>query len=163
MSAARHCSGFTLVSAIFLLVGLAALGIYMVTISGVQHTTNSHAVIAARTYYAAKSGLEWAVHRAVNTQNAGGGATAIPIACGIPPATATYTFTDASLGNNITITTTCTYSRHADSKAGATKAKNSPFNVAVVTSTAEYGVFGSPDYARRRLEATVSNANGPKE
>lgn len=154
MSAARRCSGFTLISAIFLLVALAALGVYMVTISGVQQATTSHAVIAARTYYAAKSGLEWAINRAVNTGTGGGGARAIPLlAC----ANTTTTFTDASLPN-INITITCGYSRHTE--GGGT---NSPFNVLVITSTAEYGAFGNPDYARRRLEATVSNRYGPAE
>lgn len=153
MSAARRCSGFTLMSAIFLLVVLAALGVYMVTISGVQQATTSHAVIAARTYYAAKSGLEWAINRAVNT-GTGGGASAIPLVCG------NTTFPDPSLPN-INITITCTYSRHREGNTPS--GGNNRFNVAVITSTAEYGTFGSPDYARRRLEATVSNRYGPLE
>lgn len=151
MNAARRCSGFTLVSAIFLLVVLAALGVYMVTISGVQQATTSHAVIAARTYYAAKSGLAWAINRAVNTQVVD---NTLPLAC------INTTFTDPSLPN-ITITITCSYSRHREGNTPG--GGNNRFNVAVITSTAEYGAFGSPDYARRRLEATVSNRYGPPE
>lgn len=155
MSAARRCSGFTLMSAIFLLVVLAALGVYMVTISGVQQATTSHAVIAARTYYAAKSGLEWAINRAVNTSTA---TPTIPLLT--PCANSTSTFTDPSLPN-ITITITCSYSRHREGNTPG--GGNNRFNVAVITSTAEYGTFGSPDYARRRLEATVSNRYGPPQ
>lgn len=160
MSAARRSSGFTLISAIFLLVVLAALGVYMVTISGVLQTTTSHAVIAARTYYAAKSGLEWAINRAVNTGT--GGASATPLLACAPSSTSTITTTlpdDASLPN-IIIRITCNYSRHDEGGGGTI---NRPFNVLVITSTAEYGAFGNPDYARRRLEATVSNRYGPPE
>ncbi|MDO9372201.1 MAG: pilus assembly PilX N-terminal domain-containing protein [Gammaproteobacteria bacterium] len=154
MSAARCCSGFTLISAIFLLVVLAALGVYMVTISGVQQATTSHAVIAARTYYAAKSGLEWAINRAVNTP----AGSAVPLLS--PCTNSTSTFTDASLPD-INITITCSYSRHRE--GGTPGGGNNIFNVLVLTSTAEYGAFGNPDYASRRLEATVSNRYGPPE
>ena len=165
MSAARRSSGFTLISAIFLLVVLAALGAYMVTISGVLHATTSHTVIAARTYYAAKSGLEWAINRAVNTDTGSAALLRTPLlACAIT-STATTTTTlpaDASLPD-ITIRITCTYSRHEDGDCPGGASGSDPFNVAVITSTAEYGAFGNPDYARRRLEATVSNFYGPAE
>lgn len=163
----RHCSGFTLVSAIFLLVVLAALGVYMVTISGVQHATTSHTTVAARVYYSAKSGLEWAVHRAVNTVLAndvpcnGSG----QCDCFTNPGVLTNSFTPVAISsligpalNGITVRVICKYSTHRE--PGGT---NNPFNVYVVTSEAEYGVFGAPDYARRRIEATISNRYGPQE
>ncbi|MEY3760701.1 MAG: hypothetical protein RIR39_2192 [Pseudomonadota bacterium] len=52
--------GFTLVMAIFILVVLALLGGYMMRLSGVQHTTTSHALQSARAYQAAKAGINWA-------------------------------------------------------------------------------------------------------
>lgn len=60
-TASRPCreGGFSLVSAIFLLVVLSALGAFMVSFSGVQHTTAARDVLGTRAYQAARSGIEW--------------------------------------------------------------------------------------------------------
>ena len=58
-------SGFALVTAIFLLVVLAALGAFMVTLSGVHQTTPTPALDATRVYYGAKAGLDWGIQQAV--------------------------------------------------------------------------------------------------
>lgn len=168
MSTKHRCAGFTLVSAIFLIVALAALGIYMVTISGVQHATTSHAAVAARVYYSAKSGLEWAMHRTVNTVLSESGPTPCPEAgfcdCFTNPGTATTTLTPITFSlsgdalDGIGVRVICKYSTHKEGGGS-----NDPFNVYVITSEAEYSAFGAPDYARRRIEATVSNRYGPKE
>ena len=51
--------GFTLAAAIFLIVILAALGAFIVTISGLQHTSSARDVGGSRAYQAAWSGIEW--------------------------------------------------------------------------------------------------------
>ncbi len=129
--------GVALIGAIFVVVILAMLGIYMVTLSGVQHATTSQAVIASRVYYGAKAGLEWGIHQAigptVSTCNA-------PFTTPLAPI--------AGLGDiNVTVTCTCTYP--AVCVSGAT-------SVYYLTSTATYGTYGSAGYAQRRLEATVT-------
>lgn len=53
--------GISLVTAIFVLVVLGALGGYMVSISGSQHYTSLHALQGAKAYHAARSGMEWAM------------------------------------------------------------------------------------------------------
>ena len=53
-------SGFLLVTAIFLLVILAALGAFILTISGTQQTSSALDVQGARAYQAARAGIEWA-------------------------------------------------------------------------------------------------------
>jgi MSHA biogenesis protein MshP len=67
MSAARATQGFALVSAIFIVVVMAVAGAYMLSITGVQRESTNLSLIGPRAYYAAQSGLEWALHEAVDT------------------------------------------------------------------------------------------------
>ncbi len=52
--------GFTLVSALFVLVVLAALGAALATLSQRQHLGSAAEIDAARAYQSAKAGIEWA-------------------------------------------------------------------------------------------------------
>jgi len=52
--------GFSLISAIFLLVVIAALGTFAVTLSTTQNQTQTMDLMSARGYQAALTGLEWA-------------------------------------------------------------------------------------------------------
>jgi len=70
VSACRRQCGFAMVSAIFLLVVLAALGAFMVTFSGVQHITQAQDIQGSRAYWAARSGIEWGVYQAVKASPA---------------------------------------------------------------------------------------------
>lgn len=132
--------GVALVSAIFLLVVLAALGAYMVTVSGVQQTTVNRSLIGARTYYVARAGLEWGIHRAVAPPIAGTGeCTASSPQFGL-----------AGNGlDDIQITVECVLAWYALPGGG-----NDTF-VYKITSTARHGTAGTVDYAERKLEATV--------
>lgn len=58
--------GFSLVSAIFLLVVIAALGTFAVTLSTTQHQSQALDVMGSRAYQAARAGIEWAAHKVVN-------------------------------------------------------------------------------------------------
>ena len=63
--------GFALVSAIFLIVALAALGVYMARIASIQHTNALQDLQGSAAYQAARSGAEWGAYqitqeRAVN-------------------------------------------------------------------------------------------------
>lgn len=55
--------GFALPSAIFLLVILAALGAFMLSVSNTQHLTAAQDIQGVRAYRAARMGLEWAAAR----------------------------------------------------------------------------------------------------
>lgn len=63
--------GFSMVAAIFLLVVLAALGAFMVTISNSQHLASAQDVQGSRAYWAARAGVAWAI----------GSLSAAPAAC----------------------------------------------------------------------------------
>ena len=126
-----RASGFAIVTAIFLLVVLAALGAFMVTLSGVHQETVPQSLNAARTYYGAKAGLDWGIQQAVA---AGSCAASTNIA----------SFAGNGL-SGVSAVVTCASSAHT----GGT--------VYRVTSTAQYGTFGAIDYSRRQLQATVTN------
>ena len=53
--------GFAAIAAIFLVVGLAALGAFMVTFSNSQQLTSAQDYLGSRAYWAARGGLEWAI------------------------------------------------------------------------------------------------------
>jgi MSHA biogenesis protein MshP len=128
--------GFTLVTAIFLLVVLAAVGSFMVTIGGTQRTTSVAAVQGARAYQAARSGIEWAIYRVITDGD-----------CSM---TNGQSFTTSVSGlNNFTVSLACTPTTH--SEAGTNNV-----NVFVVSSTATFSTYGNLDFVQRRISATIS-------
>jgi len=141
----RHASaaGSALITAIFLIVVLAAIGAAMVSLSTVQEDTVTKSVLAARVYYGAKAGIDWAVQRTISDPGAP------PTRCTGPspefPATIALTGTGLA---GVTAIVTCAQSQHG---AGTTA------YTYYLTSIATTGTLGTPDYAERRMEATVSN------
>lgn len=133
MTSPSRQRGFTLVAALFLIVVLAALGIAIVTISGVQRQSVNLSLKETQAYFAARSGLEYASWFA--TQNPAAGCTNTALAPG---------------GNQLTgMTTTlaCASSTHTEN--------GSTLYVYSYTSVASYGTYGQPDYVSRTLSATI--------
>lgn len=69
MRARQPQQGFALIAAIFLLVVLAALGAFMVTVSNGQHLTSAQDIQGSRAYWAARAGLEWGVAGVVSSSD----------------------------------------------------------------------------------------------
>lgn len=61
--------GFAIVSAIFILVVLAALGGFVATVATTQHIGSALDVMGARAYQAARAGTEWGIYRAVTASS----------------------------------------------------------------------------------------------
>lgn len=59
--------GFSIVTAIFLLVVLSFLGVAMVSFSTTQHMSSAMDVMGTRAYLAARAGVEWAAFGVTNT------------------------------------------------------------------------------------------------
>jgi len=133
----RKQRGFSIITAIFILVVLAALGGFMVTISGSQHMTAASAALGARAYYAARSGAEWGAGQAL---------AAVP-SCA---ATTTVALPDYA---EFTVVVTCAATVH-------TEITGSPYSVYQLTSTAtSNGVaLGQHGYVARRVVLVVTNA-----
>jgi MSHA biogenesis protein MshP len=137
-------SGFSLVAAIFLLVVLSLLGVYMVTISSVQQQTLSYTFLSARAYQAARSGIEWGIYRALND----GDCSSFP-----PASPKIIDFTSGSLSGFQT-TITCNLSNHQE--------KSNSFNIYDLTavSKSDTASFGQQDYVSREIKVTITDS-GP--
>ena len=71
----RECGsqrGFAIVSAIFIVVALAALGAFIATVSSTQHVGNALDIEGARGYQAARAGVEWGISNALAGNCIGG-------------------------------------------------------------------------------------------
>jgi MSHA biogenesis protein MshP len=134
MSARGTQRGFSLVSATFLLVVLAALGAFAVRINVMQQQTVTAALRAGQAFHAARSGIAWSAYRALN------GGTCAP--------SATLNLTEVGTAG-FRVTVGCSQSTHVE---GAT-----PMTVFVLSARAESGVYGGPDYVSRRVQAKITN------
>lgn len=99
----RKVGGFTLVSAIFIIVVLAGLGAAMVNISGSQHRSSAMDILGSRAYHAARTGIQWGVHRIVTTN-----ACFTSPSSFVPPAGTLNTFTvqltcASTVSNGVTV------------------------------------------------------------
>lgn len=137
--------GFSLVSAIFLLVVLAALGAAMVTFSTAQNQTLAMDVLGARAYQAANAGIEWA---ACNIASAPG--VSRPFATIATPGTAT-----ALDGNLAPFTVAVGYAALAQSDAVVAGSGVENVWSYTITASAAYGTSGAPDYVERVVNAKM--------
>ena len=126
--------GFSLISAIFLLVVIAALGVFAVTLSTTQQQSSALDVMGTRAYQAARAGIEWGTYQAL--RNAGACAAILPAG----------TFPGTLSGFRVTVT--CTPTAFTDGGG---------FFMYQLVSTAEQGVAGTADYVQRRITATITN------
>ena len=124
-------SGFSLITAIFLLVVVAALVVYMTNIRVVQQTTLVYGVQGARATQAARSGIEWGIYQSIVNGSCAGSTS----------------FSDPAFsGFNIEVQ--CGQTTHTE---GTT-----PIDTFQLTAIASSGAYGSLDYVQRRIQATVS-------
>src|SRR5665647_1830194 len=125
--ASRFARGFSLISAIFLLVVIAALGTFAVTLSTTQQQSSALDVMGARTYQAARAGIEWAAFHVANDP---------------APATCSTNFALNSLGGTLapfSVAVTCA--------AASSVEGTSTFWIYDVTATAKTaGSPGDTDY-----------------
>lgn len=65
----RAQRGFSLPTAIFLIVILAALGVFIVFVSGIQQSSQALDVQGVRAYQAARAGIEWGAYQVLDPNN----------------------------------------------------------------------------------------------
>ena len=90
------CRGFTLVSAIFLLVALAALGAAIAVVSTTQQVGSALDIQGSRMYQAARAGIEWGVYKQRR-----------PPTTSCWAASTSFSFATAPTLAGITVTVTC--------------------------------------------------------
>ncbi|MBN8474170.1 hypothetical protein [Sulfuritalea sp.] len=88
--AANRPRGFAIVSAIFILVVLAALGAFILSISTSQQVGSALDVQGVRAYHAARTGIEWGMYRQLRDGSCPGAGSPTSFA---PPATTMAGFT----------------------------------------------------------------------
>jgi MSHA biogenesis protein MshP len=76
----KHLRGFAIVSAIFILVILAALGAFIVNISTNQQIGSALDVQGVRAYQAARAGIEWGLYRQLQGASCSGATSFSPAA-----------------------------------------------------------------------------------
>jgi MSHA biogenesis protein MshP len=125
--------GFSLISAIFLLVVIAALGTFAVTISTNQQQSAALDVLGSRAYQAARAGIEWGAYQAL-----------INNSCVNTPSLSPMPNTLAAFS----VTVDCTSSAASEASATVTMYE--------LTSTAKQGTQATPNYVERKMSVTIA-------
>jgi MSHA biogenesis protein MshP len=131
---ARRQRGFSLIAVIFMIVVLAALGAFAVSVGVSQQQTGTLALLEARTAAAAQAGIEY-------------GAYVVTTAASNCVASQTLPLTGGAL-NGFVVTVQCAQPP-ADHGNG-----HSSF---LLTSTATTGTYGTPEFVSRTASLTVTS------
>jgi MSHA biogenesis protein MshP len=129
--------GFSIVSAIFLLVILTALGAAILNISTVQHASSALDVQGARAYQAARAGIEWGLYTKLQTSTkntyCNNAATPTSTSFSMPAGTTLSSFT---------VTVVCSYFPRAVTPTAAmtTSALTAASNIATATTASGHGL-----------------------
>ncbi len=145
MQLKKPIAGFAMISAIFLIVVLALLVTYMTRFTTETFSETGLTMQGVRTYYAARSGLEWASAVSLNNSacpTATGGSCAANTAC--------FKLTQGSF------TSTLYSSNVTCSSFTATEAIG--YTVFNFSSQGVIGTINNPGFTIRTLTASVTNA-----
>lgn len=134
--------GFSLVSAIFLVVVIAALGVFAVTLSTTQQQSSALDVLGARAYQAARAGVEWGAYQVISNPaaiNCTTGGASNPVAMPAAPSTLAVFTVDVSCW-------------------GYAPASEAAHTVSMyrLISTATQGTVATPGYVERQMAATIA-------
>ena len=131
--------GFSIISAIFLVVIVALVAAFMVNIGSVQRATVAQSVVGARAHYAATSGIEWAARQVLGNPGVSD--------CFAPPVTSFA----VSGGNTGIFQVTVGCVPRQITEGGLT------YFVYDLSATAEFGPAGQEDYFTRTFTATLAS------
>jgi MSHA biogenesis protein MshP len=134
--------GFSLVSAIFLLVVIAALGTFAVTLSTTQQQSAALDVLGSRAYQASRAGIEWGAYQAI-TNPAALNCAALPATAANGPIAMTNTL------QNFRVMVNCGSAAVLDPGTTASMLYQ-------LTSTATQGAVATPDYVERSMSVTIA-------
>lgn len=140
----RSSNGFSLVSAIFLLVVIAALGTFAVTLSTTQQQSAALDVMGARAYQAARAGVEWGAYQVL--QNSAVAGEFSDNCRSVPTSQVVAPLPNTLAGFNVNVE--CTATSHGGGPA--------TLWVYSLTSTAKQGTVATPDYVERQMMVTIA-------
>lgn len=146
-------AGFSIVSAIFILVVLAVLAAALVTVASLQHASAGIDLQGARAYQAARAGAEWGVYRIVN-----------PDGISDPPVVVAPDDVPACWGGAQTVSLSGSLSQFAVS-VSCTRVRTTELDRIVgvykIVSTATFAAPQQANRVSRELEVTVSRCKNP--
>lgn len=135
-------AGFSLIAAVFLIVVLAALGLFAVRVAMSQYQGAEVELLEARAQAAAQAGIEYGANMALQQPTP---------SC----ASRSFVLTRGVLAG-YAVTVTCSQTTHQIySSISATFV---PYTVYALTATATHGTYGRPDYVSRTVARNVTNA-----
>jgi MSHA biogenesis protein MshP len=143
-------AGISLITAIFLLVVLAALGAIVVTVSGLQHTSSARDVMGSKAYQAARAGIEWGAYKVLQ-QAPLPGAGACPAPSTSIPMPAGTDLTGLTVNVECARTTDVEGARTAANPLEFYLIKATACNQPPCPNTTNPG----PAYVERQLQATI--------
>lgn len=142
--------GFTLVTALFLLVVLALLGLFIVSVFGLQQSAQALDVSGTRTYAGAQAGIKWALMQVLDPDN--NDPLLVPANPQPPACFATQAVALGSAFSGITVSVSCSVT--------TTTELNRNVAVYLLTATASTGT-GTAFPISRQVTATVSRCTDP--
>ena len=134
----RRAAGFAIPSGIFLIVIMALLGAFIVSVAGTQQITSAQDLQGVRAYRAARMGLEWAAATLCN----GAGCAAPRTTC---PAAST---TLATTPDGFTVVVACTVNSYDE--GGTTR-----YIFRVVATATSGGAVGGIGFVERSVGAFI--------
>lgn len=153
-------AGFSIVTAVFLVVVLALLGAFIVSVSGLQQTGHQLDVQGVRAYQAARAGLEWAAYQVLDPNN-----TLNPTSCSplvMPGCPTSPTDLSGLAGSLAPFTTRVTCTLAADTTEGNRSVR--VFEIVATACNEPPCPNSSPSsryYVERRLTAVLSKCKDP--
>lgn len=158
----RGQHGFSIVTAVFLVVVLALLGAFIVSVSGLQQSSHALDVQGVRAYQAARAGIEWGAYQVLDPNNTLNPATCSPLVMPGCPASPTHISTLAGSLSAFTVSVTCVVA--GDTTEGnrsvrvyriTARACNQPSGGSCLATTPATG------YVEREIQATLSKCKDP--
>jgi MSHA biogenesis protein MshP len=101
-------AGFSIITGIFLIVVLALLGAFIVSVTGLQQSSQQLDVQGVRAYQAARTGIEWSAWQVLDPNNALNPVTCSPIVMPTCPTSPTDISSLAESLSPFTVRITCT-------------------------------------------------------
>jgi MSHA biogenesis protein MshP len=102
-------AGFSLVSAIFLLVVLALLGALITSMTGMQQASSQLDLLGVRAYHSARAGMEWGASQVLDPNNTLSTLSCSPINMPSCPASPTHLSALAGSLAGFTVSVTCQF------------------------------------------------------
>ncbi len=158
--APRRQRGFSIVTAIFLIVVLGLLAVFIVAVVGLQQQSQALDVQGVRAYQAARAGLEWGAYQVLDPNNSLPGVGGTPNLPPCPAASTNLTGLGGSL-SVFTVTITC----NAAINAPTTEGNRNVGAYQVIATACNEAPCPNPTpsagYVERQIQATFSKCKDP--